>query len=555
MGQHAERRREALDLGDPLFDDAHRADDERRPECVRAELLPLGREHRDRLHGLAEAHVVGEDRTDAEIAEHPQPAVAALLEREELMRHRRRRRECLEPPLVVPEERGERLVERDLAELEAGLVGVETRHRADELDDARAAAATFEELERALDLGLPERVPPAGDPHERIFCLRELHELFLAQRGIADGDAPVEAHQLGRREQSARARRRGAARRTQVDAQLPRPQPGAREEHGHPALDQLRHRLAQEAARSVDVERRLRRLGALELDPVLREERLDLAELADEVLARVARAQKREDAVPAVPHERGRQAERGVVVRLQPQLEHELCPAAGRPLVEVQTQLPRSGRAARERTEAVVHPARQLALQRRVAGVLRQQRLRRAEPLDEELERRRAQAGSADERDAVGAEAVARDPVDDDRVQVVDGRVAIAVERIGGDRRQRCCDLGERCLHRRVERRAPERMPAAVAVLEIRMHEAFCERPVRELDDRECAARAPAELEVGRRVGREGDELRDTEPARLDSACERQIGGGGTTDRRGRRQRASRPRRERTRTRSAPAAR
>src|SRR6185437_15961640 len=104
--------------------------------------------------------------------------------------------------------------------------------------------------------------------------------------------------------------------------------------------------------------RRLRRLGALELDPLLGEERLDLAELADEVLARVARAKEREDAVPPVPHERGGQAERGIVLRLQPQLEHELRPTAGRPLVEVQAQLPRGGRAARERTEAVVHPAR-----------------------------------------------------------------------------------------------------------------------------------------------------------------------------------------------------
>ena len=77
----AQRRREPLDLGDPLARDAHRADDERRPERVVAELLALGEEHRDRLHRLAEPHVVGEDRADPEVAEQPQPAVAALLER------------------------------------------------------------------------------------------------------------------------------------------------------------------------------------------------------------------------------------------------------------------------------------------------------------------------------------------------------------------------------------------------------------------------------------------------------------------------------------------
>ena len=81
----AERGREALDLLHPLPGDAHRADDERRAERVGAGLLALGDEHRDRLHGLSEAHVVGEDRADAEVAEHAQPAVAALLEREQRM--------------------------------------------------------------------------------------------------------------------------------------------------------------------------------------------------------------------------------------------------------------------------------------------------------------------------------------------------------------------------------------------------------------------------------------------------------------------------------------
>ena len=86
----AQRRREPLDLGPPLLDDAHRADDERGADVA---VLALGREHRDRLHRLAQTHVVGEDRADAEIAEQPQPAVAALLEREQVELHRRRGRE------------------------------------------------------------------------------------------------------------------------------------------------------------------------------------------------------------------------------------------------------------------------------------------------------------------------------------------------------------------------------------------------------------------------------------------------------------------------------
>ena len=68
---------------------------------------------------------------------------------------------------------------------------------------------------------------------------------------------------------------------------------------------------------------------------------------------------------PPLPDERGRQAERRVVLGLQPELEHE-------------SPSPRSSRwrpslhgrsDARERAETVVDPARELPLERRVAGV------------------------------------------------------------------------------------------------------------------------------------------------------------------------------------------
>ena len=65
------------------------------------------------------------------------------------------------------------------------------------------------------------------------------------------------------------------------------------------------------------------------------------------------------------------------------------------------------------------------------------------------------------EPDAGVDEPVARDPVDEPRVEIVDGRDAVAVEvvgdhgrRRGGDPRQRLLDLG-------LERRAPEREPVA----------------------------------------------------------------------------------------------
>ena len=51
------------------------------------------------------------------------------------------------------------------------------------------------------------------------------------------------------------------------------------------------------------------------------------------------------------------------------------------------------------------------------------------------------------------------------------------------------------------------------------MHEPFRDRAVRELDDREHGPRAPAGLEAGRRVGREGDEVAHAEAPGLDPSA------------------------------------
>ena len=103
----------------------------------------------------------------------------------------------------------------------------------------------------------------------------------------------------------------------------------------------------------------------------------------------------------------------------------------------------------------------------------RQQRLGPREPFDVELERRRTARQRPHETYAICTETVACDLVDHDRIEVVHGRVAVAVEGVGRDRRQRLRDLRELRLHRGVERRAPERVPAAVAVVEVGVHEPF----------------------------------------------------------------------------------
>ena len=112
MDVNPQRWSEPLDLARPLAGDAHRADDERGAERIGAELLALRGQHRDRLHRLAEAHVVGQDRTDPEVAEQAQPAVAALLEREQRMGHRRRSPERVEVPVVAALEQLRRAIRR-----------------------------------------------------------------------------------------------------------------------------------------------------------------------------------------------------------------------------------------------------------------------------------------------------------------------------------------------------------------------------------------------------------------------------------------------------------
>ena len=140
----------------------------------------------------------------------------------------------------------------------------------------------------------------------------------------------------------------------------------------------------------VGLELRLGRLGRMELDPGFGEERLDLRQLPDQIAARVAGTQEREDLVAAAPEQRRGQAERRIVLRLQPQLEHDrvsVLRLRPRPLVEVEAEPPRRRGAS---TEAGVDPARQPPSQRRVARVGREHRLGGGEPVQEQLRGGRA---------------------------------------------------------------------------------------------------------------------------------------------------------------------
>src|SRR5688572_18132979 len=111
----------------------------------------------------------------------------------------------------------------------------------------------------------------------------------------------------------------------------------------------------------------------------------------------------------------------------------------------MEAELPRRRRAA---AEAVVEPAGEPPVERGVPRVTRQLRVGSAEPVEEELECRRAAVPERGaEADAPRSQPVARDLVDEDGVEVADGRVAVAVERGGGGLGKGGRDLVERRLH------------------------------------------------------------------------------------------------------------
>ena len=93
-----------------------------------------------------------------------------------------------------------------------------------------------------------------------------------------------------------------------------------------------------------------------------------------------------------------------------------------------------------------------------------------------------------------------RELVDRTGVEVVDERVGVTVERVGSSQRSRVCEGGELVADVLVERRAPERVPAPVGRLEMRVHEARRHRALCRAQHLEDDPGAPAEHDPGRRL-------------------------------------------------------
>ena len=128
-------------------------------------------------------------------------------------------------------------------------------------------------------------------------------------------------------------------------------------------------------------------------------------------------------------------------------------------LVEMQHDLPRRRVQLRQ---PVVDPLRQLPLERRVAGVLRQLRRRRGEPFEEQLDRRARAPRRGRQPHVRRAQPRTRDVVDRVRIEIVHRGVRVAVERRRAHLGERRCDLLE-LLARSARRASPPRTRTSCA--------------------------------------------------------------------------------------------
>ena len=125
-------------------------------------------------------------------------------------------------------------------------------------------------------------------------------------------------------------------------------------------------------------------------------------------------------------------------------------------------------------------------------------------------------------------EAVASDLVDCAGVEVVHQRVAVVVERGGTNGRQGSCDRIEHRLHRLVDRCPPVGEPCAPSVLQLRVEEPFADGTGGKLENGEGGPSRAAQLELGRRLGGEVDQLGESDSAGSRTMAElRQVGDGG----------------------------
>ena len=330
----AQRRREPLDLGDPLPHDAHRADDERRPERRRRRA----------------------PRARTRAARSPAPSCRGPCRRRGSRPRRGRRAAAASRGRAPGTERAGAASRRaSAASGTAGRPRRAARRAAGRASPRRARGPPRRSRRRrrrgrgrrgrrpragARGSAAPAR-PPSGGAHASVR--RRGGTAPSRGASAASSSSPSSTSPSATRHSkraSASVERRPLERARLVAFRSTRSRLGERIQSagrstGTPrsascGIASRRKRPAASTSSTVAVAP-----VGVEPDAARCEQRLDRRELPGEVAARVAGAHEREDLVAALVQQRRGQAQRRVVLRVQPQLEREPVGAARLPVVEV----------------------------------------------------------------------------------------------------------------------------------------------------------------------------------------------------------------------------
>ena len=307
----------------PVADQRHRAHQQRG-----SGLRGLRGDERQELDRLAQAHVVGQDAAQAQVAQEGEPRKPALLVGPQRPGEARGRRHRRQPPVGLPGQQvaepavGVHADQRDLVagaalgQSEAGQQRVGGRHR--------ARLTALQELQRGLEVRLVQLDPLAAQPDQGGLEPGQLGQLGRVDHLVADGHVVAEVHQVAEPEPGLGDRRAGRGG-LGPGGQL-EPEPGlahpVRQQHPEPGPGQQRPGFLQEPERARGVQLQHRRLRLVQRVLQLAEQPGGGAQPGQQLLDRVVAAGPDALARPgvAVPDVGSRDHQARVLGRLQREL-------------------------------------------------------------------------------------------------------------------------------------------------------------------------------------------------------------------------------------------
>jgi hypothetical protein len=290
---HLQLRGEPGRLTLPVADHGHRAHHQRgrRPSSLarrRRSGLHIVHDQAQRLRGLAEPHIIGEDAAKAETAEEGQPRHPALLIGAQLAVEAGRRLDRFEPAVGPAGEQvaepavGVHLDQRQVVvgSVQAGQQRVRSPHR--------PGLAALQEPQRRAEVPVVEFHPLAAQPDQRDLEPGQLGQLPGVQLLVADRQVVAEVDQVA--EAELRVGHRPARGSPGPGGELesePGPAHPVRQQHAEPGAGQQRRCLPEEAERLLGVQCYLGRRRAAQRPVQLGEEPGGPAQPGQQLLLRV----------------------------------------------------------------------------------------------------------------------------------------------------------------------------------------------------------------------------------------------------------------------------